>query len=447
MCGKLENHVAASVSSYSTVSRTTLFIDHARDSKTTPKYYSHPPSSKKKETESGMRRQVLLAQSLEIDECHTFIDDKEQDEWLETEDLIPRTSSGTSWRRVVGVARPRPCLVGWFVLVLLTLCALSITCAIIQKIRIDRFFEDTRRGDVAAFADADDDDLYKNKTHAKNVPSPVTWEDDKNKTHDDCCPYAKVLYKHKYKFIDYRSCRDNKLAHTRHAVGGATWASQIRGAWNILLQGDSLAEQHFLSLVCRAWQEQQQQEEGLLPKSTITLRRKSLRTLAERIRPHNSPAYMWRAKLGPHTVTLVRTNVPVVVPKVNYNAYDYIFVGGWHHGGINQEILAPHVTNMGNRLVWVEALPSHFPSSTTATPNDQQVCAAVNQPVGTPAVNDKLVVWFPDTPILQAAHLYANQSALHVGHMGHGHGDDCLHWCVPSLDAWARQTLLWLFHH
>ena len=86
------------------------------------------------------------------------------------------------------------------------------------------------------------------------------WFDKKAKA--GCCPFARELYHKKYSNIDHRCCtgRLDEIEPWR-PVGGGTWKSikehpsvlsQSSNA-TILIQGDSLAAQHFLAMLCHAW--------------------------------------------------------------------------------------------------------------------------------------------------------------------------------------------------
>ena len=295
----------------------------------------------------------------------------------------------------------------------------------------------------------------------KSEVAEVTWVRDEawfeEQAQKGCCPFAKTLYEPRYASVNYRCCTDKIKEGTiepLRATGGVDFL-QIKRNATILFQGDSLAEQHFLGMICFAWSEHNM---------VVNLQRLS----EER---DSSQGTIWSASIRIEgdvvlTVQFLRWNRPVIASNEAYNLLetpDYIFLGGWHHGGIDIRSIETFVTKvqdrwkpqLGHKSIVVDALSSHFPGGLYIrsgvypdTNNTTGFCEQSSLTVD-PDIAETLELIRNKTNItlLYGSKLYYKRGDAHIGYIPSGtigpRGRDCLHWCIAPgvLDALVRQTL------
>lgn len=271
-----------------------------------------------------------------------------------------------------------------------------------------------------------------------------------------CCPYAKILYEGRFANINHRCCTDQVKEGTLEpfrATGGIDYLHLKRNV-TILFQGDSLAEQHFLGMICFAWSEHN---------VVVNLRRLSQERNARE-------GTIWRASFRIDgdiqlIIQFLRWNIPALAPDEAYRLLktpDYIFLGGWHYGNIDITSIETFVSqvqdrwnpHLGHKSIIVDALPSHFPGgsyipsglypNTSTTGSCEQTSLS-----GDPDITETLELIRNRTnmTVLHGNKLYHNRGDAHIGHIPNGtigpHRRDCLHWCIAPgvLDALVRQTL------
>lgn len=311
-----------------------------------------------------------------------------------------------------------------------------------------------------------------------------------NQTKAGCCPHAVRLYEYRFSRNNNRCCTDrlDEIEPWRPMIIGEEdddiWASLINDFnrsslpftnQSIVIQGDSLAEQHFIAILCHAW--------------SLGVDVASLERVDGRDENFFGDGLMWEARIGGatgFTFKFIRGNKPALMPGVDYSLPRYLIVGGWHHGGTSsrkinlfldelERIRAPrNISNFPNILpktntLVVQALPSHFPGNlyrksgdvpypstdawsnlTTLSHNKSKanyLCDTFSRDTGNPNINDSLNQWMKDRrgmEILKVQHLYRHRGDAHIGpRPAVKEGRDCLHWCVAPgvLDSIALETL------
>jgi hypothetical protein len=276
-----------------------------------------------------------------------------------------------------------------------------------------------------------------------------------------CCPYAKEMYEGRYAKVQYRCCtsRLHELEPLK-AVGGFDF-SHITTNSTVLIQGDSLAEQHFLGMLCYAW---------------ATLESVDLKLVSNAGDPMLlKQGTMWQARIGDRlTVSFLRWNQPHLnLVPVDITTPDYFIVGGWHHGGANFPTISIFLdqvqTQRSKPTIVVEALPNHFPGGKYSKGQEyppaqiwknrthfysneessQAVCDTTNHR-GDPDINTDLITLVQNrtnVSLLRVNRLYQHRGDAHVGIIPKGtigpQGRDCLHFCLAPgvLDALAKETL------
>jgi hypothetical protein len=328
---------------------------------------------------------------------------------------------------------------------------------------------------------------------------PVHWVRDnewfQQQATAGCCPYAKFLYETRYSNVDYRCCtakwpaagaaaaatNNSDFLEPLKPVGGLGFleywqrmpadSHSLKNHTFVLIQGDSLAEQHFLGMVCLAWSSSIPVHWDADPKMW-------------------SPGNKFVATLEGDdnasimTITFVRWNQPVLAPVAltgNLSEPDVVILGGWHHGGVKTPQLARFLGDVHKQrgrvekpTILVEALPNHFPggaySSRQVYPPVQRASSTRRRLAGVtieeaqqllpvcdttslksdPDINGALgdlVVNKSHVHILHLEHLFRHRGDAHIGIIPTGtpgpQGRDCLHFCVAPgvLDAIAKQTL------
>ena len=200
----------------------------------------------------------------------------------------------------------------------------------------------------------------------------VTWSYDEQwfQSQRDlgCCKPAITIYE-RYETVNHRCCthRLDDIVPFR-PVGGMGWKDwsnnmrqrNHRNISSIHFVGDSLGEQHFVSLLCLAW------ATNGLGVSTPTFTH-SQPNLGPKNGAHIKGA-SWKATIDPLNVTIsfVRAPVPELSDYVNYTDSDVLIVGGWHFGGTSKKGLNTYLEELGqlrpNQLTLIaQALPVHFP--------------------------------------------------------------------------------------
>jgi hypothetical protein len=316
---------------------------------------------------------------------------------------------------------------------------------------------------------------------AATTTTEVKWIRDvawfQNEVKKGCCPYAKQIYNKRYANIEFRCCT-SKISRgdidPLRATGGVDY-SQIfhRGTkhnvqennLSMFIQGDSLAEQHFVGMVCYAWS---------------TDLKVDLKRLSSQ-RDQNDGT-IWQANISEHysnnqfTIHYLRWDRPTVPSKtiIDYNLLgrpNFIFLSGWHHGLSDnhsitkflQKMSTNGISGYGNENVYVvDALPSHFPggeyepdeslysSISNRNSGGSSLCEQYNAK-GNPDINHNLVEIIEK--VRNENETNSNVTLLHVSQLYHHRGNahverqndkrDCLHWCIAPgvMDALTRMTL------
>jgi hypothetical protein len=312
----------------------------------------------------------------------------------------------------------------------------------------------------------------------------VSWVEDAAwfdaRARHGCCPAAVAVYEERYARVDSRCCTA-KLEEIRklRPAGGSDWrwvlgrrsrngSSSSTGELlsSVLVTGDSLAEQHFVALLCLAWSE-------------------GLAVDGPHVVAENGITRDWRARVDNRvTLDFVRNSVPklrLLLDERNgtdvYMRPDLVVVGGWHHG--HTGLLPDYIRGLAELrrgplfnkpTLVVEALASHFPGGKyrpdlTYMPAESNITGAVCDDVADradpPDVNGILrnVTFGQEAAssssssgllrLLEVAALYSRRGDAHVGAIPEEGdipgpvGRDCLHWCLAPgvLDALALATL------
>ncbi|KAL7538592.1 hypothetical protein ACHAWF_006142 [Thalassiosira exigua] len=285
-----------------------------------------------------------------------------------------------------------------------------------------------------------------------------------------CCPFAKTIYESRYANVEHRCCT-SRLEEGRidplRAVGGVDYSQLPRGGkrpTTVLIQGDSLAEQHFLGMICSAWSHDD---------LTVDLRRLSDRTGQDEGTAWRANVFVVDGRSGERdrlliSIQYLRWNRPTAAPRASYDLLDVpdcVVLGGWHHGGADAGSIERLVTRTraegthgrgGQRVVVVDALPSHFPGGKYLASGEypsaagDDVCARTSSEGDPPNVNEMLgpiAENRANVTLLRISRLYHRRGNAHVGLIPEEtvgpKGRDCLHWCIAPgvLDALTRMTL------
>lgn len=267
------------------------------------------------------------------------------------------------------------------------------------------------------------------------VVEPVHWVRDEEwfqkQASNGCCPYTKFFYESRYANVDYRCCGKRwwypsssgttttttttaatmAMIDPLRPLGGLDfgdffhWMSQQEQNENdlrlattaatatapntdhtisVLMQGDSLAEQHFLSLLCLAWSSSSAQVvmDNVDPTRWRTNEAKYVTHIVAAPQPHQKNGKFNNDDMSFNmTITFVRWDRPTLAdPNItgNLENFDVLLLGGWHHGGTEnldafldqiqkQRTKASSTTGIQEKkkrkkaTIVVEALPSHFP--------------------------------------------------------------------------------------
>jgi len=286
------------------------------------------------------------------------------------------------------------------------------------------------------------------------------WFDDKAQA--GCCPYAVTLYAQRYNKVNHRCCTDRlgEIEPWRPIGGPEGWEEISPSLYNssVFMQGDSLAEQHFLALLCYAWSSNHTNVTSLV--NTNNVDGKWLL----------KDGTCWEATIEPVGVTLkfCRWSKPTVIPDFDYSTVDHLIIGGWHHGGVGSSEMnsfLDQIASAPSTLV-VQALPAHFPGNggsfsgynrsmnaeswTKATANHTNLLCNVYSNYVDPPINKLMTGWVEgrqSMKILRVQHLYEYRGDAHIGFIPKNvvgpKERDCLHWCIAPgvLDPLAMETL------
>jgi hypothetical protein len=270
-----------------------------------------------------------------------------------------------------------------------------------------------------------------------------------------CCPYAHQMYVQRYSEIENRCCSSRLMElMPLKAKGGMdfqvflTQVALRKKNLTVLFQGDSMAEQHYVGLLCFAW----------YSKLNVTL----FQTVGD-ANTQQMDNTQWEAIIEKNFVLkLLRWNYPSLSPHINYASDDYLVVGGWHHGSpsfseIKKFIYQLQKLRPTKSVIVTEALPNHFPGGKYSVHgnysqlNGSFMCQK-NNFVGDPDINDMLHSQindknFDNVHILSVAKYFTHRGAANIGPVPEGIKGpsviDCLHYCIaPGVwDAASRQTL------
>lgn len=272
------------------------------------------------------------------------------------------------------------------------------------------------------------------------------------------CPAAAVIYSGRYSLVQNRTCWDrlHEIQPLRaHLLNGSirwsSFLSDIGEPANVTIVGDSLAEQHFLALVCYGW------SAGVPVDGPHKLKQRGM--FAD-----------WHAFVGGALrLTFIRqSQLPQTLDRAVYAAPSFLIIGGFHHGHsrLAKYIRAVAELRGAKQTLVVEALAVHFPGgayrangiypSTKSALRNATCDDIAMRPGGEPAVNGLIAqtidaLFEPKhSPMraLRVEELYHHRGQAHLGPIpaaiGVGpRGRDCLHWCVAPgvLDALALLTL------
>lgn len=274
-----------------------------------------------------------------------------------------------------------------------------------------------------------------------------------------CCPYAKMVYGDSHA----ERCCTNRLHEIQplQAIGGLDFSHLITEKISILIQGDSLAEQHFIFMMCFAW------SSGEKVHFRKIRREKDIRAVAneEDLRSFG----MYEAKIGSLTITCIKWFPMTLVPTINIEEPDFMLVSAWHHenidgtGGYYRKKIGEYFSQIKEKrskpTIVVEALPGHFPGgswradmnyppveihySKNQLIQKDPVCNSINHN-GTPNINsllEELVEKDEKLFLLRVSNFLANRGDAHIGKIPQGR--DCLHYCVvPGIyDVIAKRTI------
>ena len=275
------------------------------------------------------------------------------------------------------------------------------------------------------------------------------------------CPAAAAIYSGRYSLVQNRTCWDRlheiKPLRAHLLNGSISWSSwsDVGEPANVTIVGDSLAEQHFVAIVCYAW------SAGVPMDGPHRLKQ-------DHVVRTGLPD--WRATIGGALrLTFKRQEtIPKTLDRDVYAAPLFLIIGGFHHGhsGLAEYIRAVAELRGVKQTLVVEALPAHFPGgayrahgiypSTKSALRNAKCDNIAMRPGGEPAVNG-LIAQTTDTlfeskhsPMrtIQVEKLYRHRGQAHIGPIPAAiivgpRGRDCLHWCVAPgvLDALALLTL------
>ena len=326
--------------------------------------------------------------------------------------------------------------------------------------------QSTEHGSPSAVPTVDSSDAGPVPAHLEQgggYDSPVIWLKDPawfaSEVRKGPCPAAAAIYSRRYSLgqdLQNRTCwnRLHEIQPLRaHLLNGRiSWSSwsDVGEPANVTIVGDSLAEQHFVAIVCYAWSAGVPMDGPHMLKQVV----------------HERDAD-WRATIGGALrLTFKRqNNLLETLDRDVYAAPSFLIIGGFHHGhsGLAEYIRAVAELRGVKQTLIVEALPAHFPGgwyradalypSTKSALRNAKCDDIAMRPGGHPAVNGLIAqtaqtidtLFGPKhSPMrtIQVEKLYRHRGQAHIGPIP-DRGRDCLHWCVAPgvLDALALLTL------
>lgn len=258
------------------------------------------------------------------------------------------------------------------------------------------------------------------KSLAKAVPpKKVEWVRDDAwfdiQLQKGCCPFAKQMYSNRYSKVEYRCCTtraaEGKIEPLR-AVGGLDYSHfPTSKPLKVLIQGDSLAEQHFLGMICHAWYSnglkiqleqlagiKNEFDDGTLWQADIfrSIHGERMSKIDDKNNNTNNNSNTYKSGEGDDqlimSIQFLRCNKPGAANitklhplndknKTNgsiFRSPDFYVVGGWHHGGTSEPNIEKFLDQayirsearqkekdetiiQSSRIIVVNALPNHFP--------------------------------------------------------------------------------------
>jgi len=291
----------------------------------------------------------------------------------------------------------------------------------------------------------------------------IEWVEDKEwfqqEVNKGCCPYASELYQYRYEDRDFRCCTDrlNGIDPLK-PVGDVMSIYDISGIEypdiisnmdkSILIYGDSIAEQHFLFVMCHAWSLGKKVE----LKMTNGIKKFS-----------SSPGTTWEANIGTLKITYYRWYHLNLSPDIDITKPDYLIITQSHHeteysANTFGRFLDDIDKQRTKPTIIAEAMVNHFPggyfSLTNVYPptnnikHPGSVCDAEfnHEDKGIAFINSKLSKLIQNRPnfsILKLENTFIKRGDLHPGVIP-GDRRDCLHLCVVTgvFDVIGKKTLV-----
>ena len=361
-------------------------------------------------------------------------------------------------------------------------------------------------------------------TTTSDIPTKkIEWVRDKAwfdlQWQKECCPFAVQMYKTRYSKIEHRCCtvRANRgEIEPLRALGGLEYSQLLlphaaadegekmkapSAPKTVLIQGDSLAQQHFLGMICHAWY-----SNGLrvhLEKFTQIFWQADIYSSSistpdgnplDDDKNHNKGSNASRSNNVKNqtmddrlllSIQFLRIHEPGVaqITKKTRRLFrypNYYIVVGWHHGGVGgkglpalakfldlaliqsdnaQQEQQPQEEEdyiiQSSRIIVVNALPSHFPGGSYQkslkmnNTNDEVDACAKSSFHGDPNINQELSAMIQNrtdgVSLLEISELYYDRGDAHVGRTGGvgGKDRDFLHWCIAPgvLDGLTKMPL------
>lgn len=274
-----------------------------------------------------------------------------------------------------------------------------------------------------------------------------------------CCPYAQQLYHDRYEDRDFRCCTDrlNEIEPLKPA-GYLMFTNDISGIEypdiisnmnaSILIYGDSIAEQHFLFIMCYAWSLGKQVD------LKLTNYTKHF---------YSRPGTTWEANIGMLKITYYRWYHLNLSPAIDITEPDYLIITQSHHetGNLDESFDAflDDIDKQRTKPTIIdEDIVNHFPGGDYSLTNQYPpvnnlkhpdfVCDAENnyEDKGFANINSKLSKLIQNRPnfsILKLENTFIKRGDLHPGVIP-GNRRDCLHLCVVTsvFDVIGRKTLV-----
>lgn len=310
--------------------------------------------------------------------------------------------------------------------------------------------------------------------------APLRWVPSTHPGPSRCCPYAQLLYGKRFRGARCCAARRREISRL-HPEGGLGWADAALALRNASLYflGDSLAEQHLLSLLCLAWATPGYSVVGLRHRAARAEEPFESRTQA-RINPTGTRLLLTKTR---------RTSDSFLLPAAAHvhealRKSTVAILGGWHHRGSSSSAargdrpLSTHQRRLSGLLDAVarhrpraptlvtEHLPSHFPGGVYRADglypgSRDRACAQHGTDARNAQRNAALAAEMrrrgaprPGLRTLHVSRLYEQIGGVaHVGWEFDLEANrtqrDCVHWCVAPgvLGMLARATLTEVVRH